>query len=542
MKTRITTIANDETRRIARARQPLATLASMAAGLVLAVVALLSPVSAFAYFTDNRYPGNAIDYIEICNRGDLDVDMVIAHQGSSTWSSNTAFGWIPILKGRCFRLPDNFMRYGTSGPSYLLNFGLAFKPHGEDAAIVLDSRSRQDIVYDDGTLLGTRIQGDELQNRSRFACVDTQSPRGFNTTFNNWSATSNCRSGMLRMPIATWVLPRAAYSHTDVTINIYPNNSNSYAFNTGSSTQNTAGTSDDLGSVLVGVAAAGALWCIIVGNCFDSDEDGVETIEYSSGSVYEGQGYRNDQGRWVSHGYGKRTVPNGYLGDSDFVGYTDEGLFEDGELVTGKSTLNNGVILEGEFFDGGFMKRTYPDGSYYEGVFVDNKLQGFGTWVDSEGTSSYEGEWVDGLRMGKGTRTVDGSIAYVGEFVDDLYHGQGIEYSGDDETYEGQFANGVREGQGRIDYGGGVTFEGEFRQGAPNGQGKFTGPGGANFEGVFENGVASGPGMMTLADGSQCSGEWQRNELVGVGEGIQDGRSAPCYGTDAFLFTFEEQN
>ena len=66
----------------------------------------------------------------------------------------------------------------------------------------------------------------------------------------------------------------------------------------------------------------------------------------------------------------------------------------------------------------------------YEGNWQDNQFQGFGKHIDELG-NSYEGEFCDGLRQGKGV------------FQD----GQGVE-----QQYDGQWVQDVRTGQGTQTY------------------------------------------------------------------------------------------
>ena len=67
------------------------------------------------------------------------------------------------------------------------------------------------------------------------------------------------------------------------------------------------------------------------------------------------------------------------------------------------------LFKNGQSFIEGKGKQTFPDGSVYEGDFVNGKRHGNGTMVWGDSTQwagdRYEGEWVEGWRTGQGTYT-----------------------------------------------------------------------------------------------------------------------------------------
>ena len=93
-------------------------------------------------------------------------------------------------------------------------------------------------------------------------------------------------------------------------------------------------------------------------------------------------------------------------------------------------------------------RNQWADGSYYEGDFVKDMIQGKGKYVSEK--STYEGDFLDNVKHGKGVyKWKDGRI-YEGQFEDDLKHGQGTLTWPDGYTYKGGFRKGVQHGDGSI--------------------------------------------------------------------------------------------
>lgn len=85
-----------------------------------------------------------------------------------------------------------------------------------------------------------------------------------------------------------------------------------------------------------------------------------------------------------------------------------------------------GIVYEGGKVNNkkeGKGRQTWPDGSYLEGKWADDKLNGYGTLV--KGNSRYDGQFSDGKFNGRG-KLVIGNVKYEGDFKDDVYHGHGI--------------------------------------------------------------------------------------------------------------------
>ena len=97
----------------------------------------------------------------------------------------------------------------------------------------------------------------------------------------------------------------------------------------------------------------------------------------------------------------------------------------------------------------GTGRRTYPDGSVYEGSFVDSKRQGHGHFEMSTG-ASYTGGYSDDQKHGAGVyRYPDGAV-YEGQFENDLLSGHGLKIDISGQIYIGEWSKGYRSGIGAL--------------------------------------------------------------------------------------------
>ncbi len=114
-------------------------------------------------------------------------------------------------------------------------------------------------------------------------------------------------------------------------------------------------------------------------------------------------------------------------------------------------------LLDPYFSDGVTMK--------WEGSCVNGKANGYGKltkYKDGEYESTYEGEFQNGIRDGKGKFThIDKTVA-VGNFKDGQLTGYGTRTSEDGTKYEGEFINYRQHGKGTMTFANGAKFEGFF--------------------------------------------------------------------------------
>lgn len=114
-------------------------------------------------------------------------------------------------------------------------------------------------------------------------------------------------------------------------------------------------------------------------------------------------------------------------------------------------------VLDPYFSDGVTMDR--------EGSCVEDKANGFGKltkYVDGEYDSTYEGEYKNGVREGKGKFTHAYGTVRTGNFVNGQMMGEGVMIYEDSSKYAGNFVNYNKHGFGTFDFPDGDQYIGFF--------------------------------------------------------------------------------
>ena len=225
---------------------------------------------------------------------------------------------------------------------------------------------------------------------------------------------------------------------------------------------------------------------------------------------------------------------------------------EDGNF--GRREPENGRPLRRRFsLQGKDLQECY-DG---EVSTATGKREGRGRYAYPNKAFTYDGEYVGGKKHGHGKFTIEGHSHYEGSFENDEIEGEGRQVYADGSVYEGSFHLGERHGKGSFtdrrkreryvgDYrfnarhgegvlvleGAGATYSGHFEENKPCGQGKLEPADGAIYAGTFARDPdqtyandafgslrvsLSGSGSIKHPDGSYQEGEFERNELNGVG-------------------------
>lgn len=127
----------------------------------------------------------------------------------------------------------------------------------------------------------------------------------------------------------------------------------------------------------------------------------------------------------------------------------------------------------------------WPDGTRYDGYFVNGQQEGLGRIIHSDG-DVYQGNWANSMSNGKGKYTHRDGATYDGEWLNDLHHGWGREVWTDGAIFEGYYAHGKKQGKGRFVWPDGSKFEGEFHENKMEGQGVYQWADGRKYDGQWK--------------------------------------------------------
>ncbi|XP_076131584.1 ankyrin repeat and MYND domain-containing protein 1 [Alosa pseudoharengus] len=138
----------------------------------------------------------------------------------------------------------------------------------------------------------------------------------------------------------------------------------------------------------------------------------------------------------------------------------------------------------------------------------------------------------DSGRNGLGVQEWPDGSKYEGEFVNDLKHGVGVYSWPNGEIYEGSFYKDYRHGKGTYTWPDGSKFSGKFYLNRKEGYGVQLLPDGSFFKGLYHADERFGPGVLTYADGRQDVGLWHRCRLFSLCTWLKDAfslRSLPDF-------------
>ena len=133
-----------------------------------------------------------------------------------------------------------------------------------------------------------------------------------------------------------------------------------------------------------------------------------------------------------------------------------------------------------------------------------NNCFGF-SYMGNDG-DTYEGEWKNNIRHGKGTYTFANGIKYVGNYKDGKRHGQGTYTFANGEKYVGNFKDDKKHGQGTFTWPDGDKYVGNYKNDSPHGLGTYTFANGFKQTGFFMNGeyipeICEGMGLSKNSSG-----------------------------------------
>eukprot|EP00996_Jenningsia_fusiforme_P001868 NODE_2724_length_1134_cov_83.926267_g2501_i0.p1 GENE.NODE_2724_length_1134_cov_83.926267_g2501_i0~~NODE_2724_length_1134_cov_83.926267_g2501_i0.p1 ORF type:complete len:344 (-),score=71.99 NODE_2724_length_1134_cov_83.926267_g2501_i0:102-1052(-) len=154
---------------------------------------------------------------------------------------------------------------------------------------------------------------------------------------------------------------------------------------------------------------------------------------------------------------------------------------------------------------------TYSDsvGHVFKGTWKDDMLFGKGSYRGPEG--SYEGDWNESLKQGKGTFLWTNGDKYVGDWSNDNMNGTGQFSWSNGKNYEGHFCDGQRHGVGILNFPGGAKYEGQWKADKCHGKGRYTEDAGV-YEGDWADNQKHGHGIFKYKNGQVYDGQWEHDK------------------------------
>ena len=171
---------------------------------------------------------------------------------------------------------------------------------------------------------------------------------------------------------------------------------------------------------------------------------------------------------------------------------------------------------EGEFVDGvkhGKGKLIFSDGGFIEGNFENNQIMGEGMrqWGDG---SQYIGNFKEGEMHGEGSHTLSTGESYHGEFNMNVREGKGELTTEDSKTITGTFKKGHPHGDDiKICFENGDYYRGQMDEGDITGRGEYKSVSKqSTYYGHFVDGQRAGNGKYTTAMGYELDCAWDEDK------------------------------
>ena len=117
---------------------------------------------------------------------------------------------------------------------------------------------------------------------------------------------------------------------------------------------------------------------------------------------------------------------------------------------------------------------------------------------------------------GRATAYYENGDIYDGEYVEGIRNGKGIyRYGQSKHMYEGGWEDNMRSGIGKMQYFGVGDYQGYWENNRMHGEGQFTYKNGDVYSGWYKYGVKEGYGTYSFKEtGMKMTGEWKNGQIV----------------------------
>lgn len=250
------------------------------------------------------------------------------------------------------------------------------------------------------------------------------------------------------------------------------------------------------------------------GDFRNGEIQGIGVCYYTDGTKYsgewksrypEGKGTKTYSDGTKRTGLWKKGKPVDENGNvlEDYIAHNKQERTDDG------TNIQSGC-LGGDCANGSGVF-AYPDGSKYEGHFVNNHFEGQGTFNFANG-DRYVGQFKNNYPDGQGTRFLADGKEETGLWREGEFLGASLIEGGRVGCVQGN----CEEGRGTYIYKeGSAKYVGDFKNNYPHGVGICTYANGDRYEGEWGDGAFQGQGTLYLRDGTIVSGYWRAGEYVG---------------------------
>ncbi|OMJ67734.1 hypothetical protein SteCoe_35027 [Stentor coeruleus] len=240
------------------------------------------------------------------------------------------------------------------------------------------------------------------------------------------------------------------------------------------------------------------------------------TYTYANGDIYTGEWNENKK-----HGIGEMIWANG----QKYNGYWE---FDE---IKGQGTMQ---LTDGTKYHGGFIKGLYngkgkllmPDGNTISGEWENGEIIQKNLEYSYNDGKNYIGTMTDFIWHGYGTLNYPGGLNYIGNFNSGVYHGKGCE-DNQNEKYDGEWVEGIKHGKGKYQDKYGNLYDGNWDMGKK--QGEFI----INFKTKekiiqnFDNDFPIGQGILVISQlnnenkdpksqEKNLNVEWDSEEIQGI--------------------------
>ena len=217
--------------------------------------------------------------------------------------------------------------------------------------------------------------------------------------------------------------------------------------------------------------------------------------------------------KFLKEGYGISIDKDG----NKYIGYWKEDSFDgNGRLISIKGDYYEGNWSSGNMEGNGIFYSTEKKRKY-DGQFKYNKFNGRGKLIYENEKIVYEGDFINGLKEGKGIIIFGSKGKYEGEFKNDCFWGEGVFDWGDGRKYSGGWKKNLMDGTGEFIYDSKNRYKGEFKENKKHGKGTYY-QGDTYYIGDWFNNLPHGEGKIYANNKVVINGSFRYGKFVGRNE------------------------